>query len=109
MDYTLNALWGDYILIINDDVEFYDHCIEMMLELSLKKRNSVIVGTTCDQNGKLTYGAIKYIKGICYKTLEISSNERADTFNANCVLIPYLAFQKTGSIRSELHPFTRGF
>lgn len=91
----------DYALIINDDVEFFDNAIDKMIEQSKKQKDSVIVGTCCDEEGNLSYGAIKYQKGIKYHTLTIDEWETlADTFNANCVLIPYNIFIKSECIDS---------
>lgn len=90
---------SDYVLIINDDVSFFDQTIEEMIRQSRAQKDAVIVGATCDDAGALSYSAIRYIKGISYEKLSITQWEsEADTFNANCVLIPYEAFQKTGYI-----------
>lgn len=87
----------DYCLLINDDVAFYPGIINKMTEVSGRSR--VIVGATCDKEGKLTYGGIKYDKGIHYHLLgPESSYIKADTFNANCVLIPWKAFMSSDII-----------
>lgn len=91
-----NNLLADYFLIINDDVDFFEKSIENLIEQSVIKNNSVIVGATKDDNENLSYGAIKYIKSIKYKTLSVSESDiPADTFNANCVLIPWNVFMNT--------------
>lgn len=87
----------DYFLMMNDDVVFHDGCIEKMAAQSRDQENAVIVGATCDTDGNLSYSAIKYMHGIKYKQLAIEEWETdADTCNANCVLIPFGAFQKVG-------------
>lgn len=99
MQYVLDALIDDYnfLLIINDDVNFFKHGIEKMIDQSFEFNNAVIVGATCNAEKKLTYGAIKYDKGIKYHIVEIMDYKKpADTFNANCVLIPYSLFKKVG-------------
>lgn len=99
MEYALNELDEiyDYLLIVNDDVSFYDGCVKKMIEQSRDQSGAVIVGAMCDHVGHISYGAIKYIRGIKYQILEIEKWEvNADTFCANCVLIPYEAFQKVG-------------
>lgn len=103
MDFALNNnLKFDYLLIMNDDVEFIPKSIEKMIEQSRAKNKAVIVGAMKDHNGNLSYGAIKYTKNIKYKKMAIcESNEEADTFNANCVLIPYNAFVSVGSMDSH--------
>ena len=83
----------DYLLLINDDVEFYDQCLSMMIDQSQGSGNSIIAGTLNDTNGNLSYGGIKYTRGIHYRILgPEDSAVRADTFNANCVLIPFSIF-----------------
>lgn len=87
----------EYLLMINDDVSFYNGCVKKMIGQSREQGGAVIVGAMCDCAGRISYGAIKYIKGIKYQTLGIKEWEvSADTFCANCVLIPYEAFRKTG-------------
>lgn len=99
MEYALNNLPNDfdYMLMMNDDVDFMPDCIERMAKQSREQKGSVVVGAMCSQAGNLTYGAIKYTGGIKYRTLGSDAwEEEADTFNANCVLIPYDAFISTG-------------
>ena len=89
---------ADYLLMINDDVEFHDYSIEQIVQQSAKKENAVIVGVTCDDQGRQTYGAIRYKGGFSVKYDAVLRGEETecDTFNANCVLIPYHLFEKTG-------------
>lgn len=101
MEYALEELPKDYdyLLMMNDDVSFHIGCIEKLSEQSREQGNAVIAGATYDDNGKLSYGAIKYIKGIRYRKLAPEEWKiPADTFNANCVLIPYEAFVEAGEI-----------
>ncbi|MDE7056832.1 MAG: glycosyltransferase, partial [Lactobacillus sp.] len=83
-----------YVLLINDDVSFYDFAVENLIIQSQAKRASIIVGATEDEFGKQNYGAIKYKKhSIHYTTLSIEDHSvEADTFNGNCVLIPWEIF-----------------
>ena len=101
MQYVLDNLKEsfDYLLMVNDDVDFYQHSIEKMIKQTSEFPNGVIVGATCSKRNKLTYGAIKFEKGIKYHTVEIQNYKNpADTFNANCVLIPFHAFKQVGPI-----------
>lgn len=94
----------DYLLLINDDVDFYENCIERMIHESDRKNNAVIVGPTCDKNGSLTYGGVKYLDKKTIKNRKMGINdadEKCDTFNANCVLIPFALFSKVGSYDSH--------
>ena len=101
MQYALNNLGEcyDYFMMVNDDVEFFGGCIEKMIKQSIRFDSAVIVGAMCDHAGALSYGAVKYDKGIKYHAIQPKDCKiQADTFNANCVLIPYRAFKKTGAI-----------
>lgn len=85
----------DYLLMVNDDVEFFEKSIQRMISQSILQKNSVVVGAMCNDLGELSYGAIKYITGYKYRKMKLSEWEvPADTFNANCVLIPYKIFKK---------------
>lgn len=89
----------DYLLMLNDDVAFYEKCIEKMVAQSKEQGDAVVVGAMCDKDRYMTYSAVKYITGIHYRKMEISEwNVPADTFNANAVLIPYEVFRKVGAM-----------
>ena len=91
-----NNMIADYFLMLNDDVDFFEKSISNLITQSISQKNSVIVGATADENGNLSYGAINYYKGIKYRTLTCSEwKTPADTFNANCVLIPLSIFKST--------------
>lgn len=92
---------AEYALLINDDVAFFDHVIERMIEQSSESASSVIVGATCDSKGNFTYGAMKLIvprkKDIYRRVLPTEKNIDCDTFNCNCVLIDRTIFKKAGN------------
>ena len=101
MDYALSECGHDYdyLLMVNDDVEFLNHTIENIISQSKEQNDAVIVGAIRDSKGNLSYSAVKYTKGIKYR--KVTTQEwklEADTFNANCVLIPYKAFLDVGSM-----------
>lgn len=101
MEHVLHTLQTsfDYMLMVNDDVDFAPKCIEALITQSREQENSVVVGATKNDQGQLSYGAIKYLQGTKYKTMTLEEREvPADTFNANCVLIPYPVFQTVGAI-----------
>lgn len=103
MEYALEKLECsyDYLLMVNDDVIFFDKCVEKMVSESKSKSTSVVIGATRNDFGVLSYGAIKYLKrdSIKYRKVDISETAvECDTFNANCVLIPYKVFKDVGSI-----------
>lgn len=84
----------DYILLVNDDVYFYDNCIERLIAESLSKTDAIMVGALSDNDGNLSYSGIKELrKGPVYKKVFTNGeNIQCDTFNANCVLIPRNVF-----------------
>lgn len=89
----------DYYLLINDDVDFFPECIEKLIIQSKEQNNSVITGTTQDSKGTTSYGAVKFVKNVQHRVLDISEwKSEADTFNANCVLIPETWFDKTAAM-----------
>ncbi len=85
---------SDYVLLINDDVEFAPHAVEKLIDESIRKNNAVIVGATHDDDGNFTYGGVRYKKGtIDYSMMSCGqSDELCNTFNANCVLIPWCCY-----------------
>ncbi len=89
----------DYLLMLNDDVFFFENCVENMAAQSKEQGNAVIAGAMCDKRHHMTYGAVKYTYGIHYRKLATTEWEmQADTFNANAVLIPFEAFREVGAI-----------
>lgn len=88
----------DYLLLFNDDVEFYESCIDEMVKKSNQGEN-IVVGVCCDREGKMTYSAVRYASGfnVNYRRLMLGE-ENADTFCANCVLIPWKAFLSVGNM-----------
>lgn len=85
---------ADYILFVNDDVFFHTGCISKMISESITKDNAIIVGATSDKSGNLSYSGIKELKkGPVYKKIYAEGkNLECDTFNANCVLVPWCTF-----------------
>lgn len=98
----------DYCLLFNDDVDFADGAIE---KLCRKERSCIWVGPTCDENGELSYGGIVKTSGCRPKTEIIMGKDPkgtvCDTFNANCVLIPWEIFEKLDNI-DEVYTHSMG-
>ena len=91
----------DYVMLVNDDVDFYPKTIDKMIETASQKPNSIIVGACCDNDGNPTYGAVK-LNGIfskkMYRHLSIKENDiSADTFNCNAVLMPAHIMKNIGN------------
>lgn len=92
----------DYLLIINDDVNFNDFFLNKMV-LFQQKNNCITIGACCDSSYKLSYGGIKFKSMFSTKYEMIGPNKSSvscDTFNGNCVLIPYEWFQQIGPMDS---------
>lgn len=89
----------DYCLLFNDDVDFANHAIEDLC----RRDNFVIwVGPTCDEKGELSYGGIVKTSSWRPKTeivmADTAEGRKCDTFNANCVLIPWDIFKQLDNI-----------
>lgn len=89
----------DYCLLFNDDVDFVESAITDLCQ----RENSVIwVGPTCDEKGKLSYGGVVKTSSWRPKTEIVMADSKAgrvcDTFNANCVLIPWGIFMELDNI-----------
>lgn len=102
------SMTPDYILLFNDDVDFYEESIDGLIERNSDAVNRIWVGPTCESDGvSLSYGGIartsnwkpkfKIVKADKYEGL------RVNTFNANCVLIPTNIFIKTGNMDPVYH------
>ena len=46
---------AQYLLMMNDDVEFDPGCIRRLIAQSKAQGNAVIIGATCDHGGQLSY------------------------------------------------------
>ena len=105
----------DYVLLFNDDVIFYPQALVHMIERLSKTENQVLVGATCGSDGRLSYGGVRK-KSRLRPSFEIvmAKEERrlCDTFNANCVLLPWRIFFASpimdGHYRHSLGDFAYG-
>lgn len=106
----------DFYFIINDDVDFYEDCIYLLLQkygcidndsLGDFDKTYVVAGAT-DCDGCQTYGGVRYVKGagkknhfiprsVSYSMVSIEDEDKScHTFNANCVMIPGEVFDRYG-------------
>ncbi len=124
IDYFLDQkeyMESDYVLFVNDDVDFYPEAIDRMVEVLEHRNRAVLVGNCCDEKGSLTYGAVcfrkmwnKPLNKPMYYLLSLEESHReADTFNCNCVLIPSGVVRKIGNFDTKythhLADFDYGF
>lgn len=107
----------DYCLLINDDVAFFERSIEKMFERLDWRKDTVVVGATCNETGKFTYGLKareKWYKKNITRRIEPSQEEiQGETCNANCVLMPSLILKDIGNMdpvyRHSLGDYDLGF
>lgn len=97
---------GDYVLFCNDDVEFFENTVERLVRYK-PSIDAIVVGATCDSNGKLSYGGV--LKTLQWRPkFEIVMStkkevQHCDTFNANCVLIPTSVFRVLPNMDTAYH------
>lgn len=98
----------DYCLLFNDDVDFYESAI---YNLCQKDCSFIWVGPTCDEDGGLSYGGVVKTSKLRPKTQIVMSDHanglECDTFNANCVLIPWEMFINLDNI-DEVYTHSMG-
>lgn len=89
----------DYCLLFNDDVDFWNGSIEKLCQ---KEANTIWIGPTCEKDGSLSYGGVVKTSEWRPKTeiimADTEEGRECDTFNANCVLIPWDIFMKLDNI-----------
>ncbi len=91
----------DYILLVNDDVDFVPGIIDELIGYAQSEgmKGNVIVGSTCDDRGGFSYGGIVYTKGIHYVMIGPDKPDtQCSTFNANCTLIPIEVMKRVGNV-----------
>lgn len=89
----------DFCLLFNDDVDFAESAIQALCR---KEKDVIWVGPTSDEKGGLSYGGVVKTSGWRPKTeivmAEGPEGKNCDTFNANCVLIPWKIFLQLDNI-----------
>lgn len=94
----------DYALLVNDDVAFYPGTINQMIDRIKTSGADVVVGATCDEDGKMTYGGVlKTSKHLAkFKPMEPGNDDmQCDTFNCNAVLLKSEVFKEAGNFDSK--------
>ncbi|MBQ9359835.1 MAG: glycosyltransferase family 2 protein [Lachnospiraceae bacterium] len=100
MEHLQNQLKaGDYLLLVNDDVDFFGEVIKKMLAIARENKNCCIVGATCDESGAITHGGLLYdTKRFRTKRIDIDSDSLiCDVADMNAFLIPYSIFKVMGA------------
>lgn len=86
----------DFYLWLNDDTYLYIDALKMILDLSSKEADKVIIVGATENPGKteITYGG--YAEGL--RQIPQGNPIEVDYFNGNVVLIPRTVFQKLGNL-----------
>jgi GT2 family glycosyltransferase len=99
--YLESSFDSEYVLLVNDDVEFYEGIVDKMITESKEKKDAVIVGATCDDSGAFSYGAMQLIvprkKDLYRQVSPAEGKVECDTFNCNCVLLNDAVIRKAGN------------
>lgn len=99
----------DFYLWINDDIDVYEDFLNSMLMVQDEILHElgeygIVVGSTCNQYNKLSYGGLRVVPGIKAMKTKLVSPEKSsisvDTFNGNCVLIAQSVVNVLGNIDS---------
>jgi GT2 family glycosyltransferase len=89
----------DYVMLFNDDVDFFSNSIEKLTSL---EEGGIWVGPTCDNQKKISYGGIimtsRFRPSFDIIKADTPKGKSCDTFNANCVLIPWNIFKTLGNM-----------
>ncbi|MCQ5363558.1 glycosyltransferase family 2 protein [Anoxybacillus salavatliensis] len=99
----------DFYVWLNDDTFIYKDTFKILLstyyslEEKYQEYPKIIVGTTTDQNGNLTYGGVKkfsIVRPVKYKIVYPDRNKvnECDTFNGNIVLIDKKVYKLVGNL-----------
>ena len=99
MKYVLSkGIESDYVLLVNDDVKFYENAIRKMTDTADANPGFCIVGATCDKNGTGTYGGFRYNSHSVKETsIDMDDPDRScDVANMNAFLMPYDVFCRIG-------------
>jgi GT2 family glycosyltransferase len=98
----------DYFILLNDDVFLFNKALNMISEAIYRLKNSeklrefIIAFPTCSKNKKRTTGGINFIDNLftCKFTPSTVSQKseliKCDTYNGNCLLVPYKVVRKIG-------------
>lgn len=106
-----NALIGnyDYYLLLNDDTVLSGTALGTLLEYnSTSDTPAICIGSTCDENGNLTYGGKRLSSKLYLKAQTIHSDKDfmdCDLGNANIMLVPKAIVEKIGILSDA---FTHG-
>jgi len=98
-----SGLEFDAFLLLNDDTVLDVGALSSLADLMVQERDAIVVGATRDPtSGGLTYGGV--VRAAAWhpgkmRRLPIGAEpQEADTFNANCVLVPKQVHEVVGML-----------
>ena len=98
----------DYYLLLNDDTVLAENAIETLLLSQSGDGEAICIGSTCNEEGKITYGGKKLYSRRSLKSSFVHSMTDylpCDLGNANIMLVPRSVTQKIGILSDA---FTHG-
>lgn len=100
----------DFYLWVNDDTTLFPDCLENLLAthdamLLSTGKNGLIVGSTCDDEGNVTYGGLYQLdpkRPLKFGLVQPSSIPKpCESNNGNCLLISAEAAQQLGNLEAS--------
>ncbi len=116
------ALEGDaeYILILNDDVEFSENLLSGMLKTAKNFTDKIVCGIVCDEkskkkiiaagrfsNGFLHYNYAGYLAGADISVLPKNEYE-SEAESGYALFVPRIVFEKVGLFDAKIFPHNMG-
>lgn len=102
MEYVLNHAGNyQYVMLINDDVIFYKDAIERLMKRFFSSGADIVVGSTVDSKGNMSYGGVRKTSKRFAKYELIEPTDKisyCDTFNCNCILMKIDTFCSLGTL-----------
>lgn len=91
----------EYVMLVNDDVVFYEDALPNLLSRFQHTKTDVVVGSTCDDKKEMSYGGVRK-RSKLFARYELippgKEPKECDTFNGNCVLLKTDVFVKNGNL-----------
>ena len=86
----------DWIILANDDSDFYPGAIRRACEFAKTNGEQVCVGNFDQADGRLSYGGQNPVSKLRPLTLKLETEGICKTWNANFVFVPRVVYQSVG-------------